>query len=350
MLSTEISEKVLTIGCDYKPPRGGVAQVLNSYGTYLFRPFNFVATTKGGSKIKKLLWLFVAIPLFVFRCLSSKVKIVHVHGASYNSFYRKRIFINIAKILGKKVVYHIHGGGFSEFYRTHKKDVDRVMKRVDALVALSDSWQSFFEKEVGCKLVVVVPNIIPFPAEICKESSSIVECLFLGTINQAKGIYDLLDVIYMHHDEFRGRMMLHVGGAGEQDRMLDIINRYGLSDVVVYEGFVQGDHKNRLLSSANLFILPSYVEGLPISILEAMSYGVPILSTSVGGIPEIVDNGKNGILINPGDKNSLYQSLSRLIFDPELRKKMGEMACANVQPHLPDNVEKVLEKLYAKLL
>ena len=350
MLSTEISEKVLTIGCAYKHPKGGVAQVLYNYGTYLFNPFHFVATTRRGGKLGKLFWLFSAIPLFVLRCLFFQIKIVHVHGASYNSFYRKRIFIDIAKKLGKKVVYHIHGGGFADFYRTHTTDVALVLKKVDAVIALSDSWKSFFENEAGCKRVTVVPNVIPFHDVVYKGSKDWVECLFLGAVNEDKGIYDMLDVFNMYQDDFRGKLILHVGGLGEQDKVLNIIHKYGLTDMIIYEGFVDGIRKDELLSSVDFFVLPSYIEGLPISILEAMSYGLPILSTSVGGIPEIVEDGLNGILITPGDKDSLYHAMLKLSSDSELRKRMGAISYQKVQPHFPNNVSKVLEMLYKELL
>lgn len=350
MLSTEISETVLTIGCAYKHPKGGVAHVLYSYDAYLFKPFHFVVTTRRGGKLRKLFWLFIAIPLFVLRCLSSRIKIVHVHGASYNSFYRKRIFIDIAKRLGKKVVYHIHGGGFADFYKTHTADVAPVLKKVDAVIALSDSWKLFFESEASCKRVVVVPNIIPFHNAGCKESNDQVECLFLGAINKNKGIYDMLDVLNMYQEDFRGKLVLHIGGLGEQDNVLNIIHKYGLTDIVCYEGFVDGTRKNELLGSADFFVLPSYIEGLPISILEAMSYGLPILSTSVGGIPEIVEDGQNGILITPGDRDSLYHAMLRLMSDSKLRRRMGTISYQKVQPHFPNSVSNVLEMLYKELL
>ena len=253
MLSKEISDKVLTIGCAYKSPKGGVAQVLYSYATCIFNPFHFVATTIKGGKLKKLLWLLIAIPLFILRCLSSKIKIVHIHGASYNSFYRKRIFINIAKGLEKKVVYHIHGGGFADFYRSNKTDVDKVMKKVDAVVALSDSWKTFFENEVGCRRVVVIPNIVPYHPSCDKKSSVPIQCVFLGTINENKGVYDMIDVIRKHQDEFRGNLILHIGGSGEQDKMLALINRYGVADIIIYDGFVSGNKKEYLLNSSDIF-------------------------------------------------------------------------------------------------
>lgn len=350
MISKIISENVLTIGCSYKHPKGGVAHVLNSYSRYVFSKFNFVATTTSGGKLKKSLCFLEALAVFVFRCMSSKIRIVHVHGASYNSFYRKKIFINTAKFFGKKVVYHIHGGGFCDFYNVNKNVVRKVLTRVDVVIVLSDSWKNFFENEVGCKRVEVVPNIVPYHEENKKGENLPLKCVFLGTINKNKGIYDMVDVVCEHQNELRGYLTLYIGGSGEQDKMLSLINRYGIADIIKYVGFVSGDKKTLLLQSSDFYILPSYVEGLPISILEAMSYSLPIISTSVGGIPEIVENGVNGILIQPGEKDALYKAIMQLLFDAVLRKNMGEASYKKVKPYFPENVNRKLESLYTELL
>lgn len=104
-----------------------------------------------------------------------------------------------------------------------------------------------------------------------------------------------------------------------------------------------------MLNGADVYVLPSYKEGLPISILEAMSYSLPVISTRVGGIPEIIMNGKNGLLINPGDKEALYESIIKLKNSEELRIRMGEISKPIVQEHLPIYVESQLKQLYNSL-
>ena len=129
-----------------------------------------------------------------------------------------------------------------------------------------------------------------------------------------------------------------------------IINECGLSKIVRFEGWVSGDKKVELLNNTDVFILPSYTEGLPISILEAMSYRLPVISTPVGGIPEVVRDGENGFLIKPGDKDALHNAIVRLANDEELREKMGNISYSKVQPHLPEIVAKELEDIYKKLV
>ena len=120
--------------------------------------------------------------------------------------------------------------------------------------------------------------------------------------------------------------------------------------MISYEGWISGEHKIRLLNQANAYILPSYNEGLPISILEAMSYQLPIISTKVGGIPEIVKDGVNGYLIEPGNKQQLKSAIDKLIFDKSIRVSMGLTSAQMVSGYLPEYVMNQLSEMYHYIL
>lgn len=143
---------------------------------------------------------------------------------------------------------------------------------------------------------------------------------------------------------------MFVGGNGEISKVTQIISKYGLSDIVLFEGWVSGDKKIELLNKVDAYILPSYHEGLPISILEAMSYSLPIISTNVGGIPEILKNGENGFIISPGDKDAMYRAILELMNNEKLRIDMGKASYSKVQEHMPGFVERQLSDLYRSLL
>ena len=342
------AKNVLTIGIDYRVVRGGVAAVENVYSTF-YKPFNHVTTVVDNGKVVKLFIFFEAIFIFLGWMLFHKeIEIVHVHGASGLSFWRKSIFINMAKLFKKKIVLHMHGGGFADFSKDHKKSVRNTLDKCDAVIALSEYWKDFFEKEFDYHKVTIVKNVIAKPI-FCKQDRKQFTLLFLGLIGSNKGIYDLLDVIDTHQEEFRGDFILKVGGNGEVEKLQELIAKKGISDIVNYEGWVSGDKKADLLNGADVYVLPSYKEGLPISILEAMSYSLPVISTRVGGIPEIIMNGKNGFLINPGDKEALYESIIKLKNSEELRIRMGEISKPIVQEHLPIYVESQLKQLYNSL-
>ena len=350
MDTNKLYNSILTIGCDFKHPKGGVAQVLNTYSSF-FPFFRFVCTTKRTNRLGKLFQLVYAIIKFTCLCMFDKqIEIIHIHGASYHSFFRKCIFIFIGHAFKKKIIYHIHGAEFDVFARNNKKKVVAVLKKVDCIIVLSQYWKDFFEKELGCKNVRILPNVIP-SRDYCKRRIDFpLQALFLGELGIRKGIYDLLQIVTEHKAELEGRLVLHIGGNGETEKVQHYIESEGLLHIVKFEGWVSGEKKKQLLSQCDFYILPSYAEGLPISILEAMSYQMPILSTTVGGIPEVVENGINGILIQPGDKSALYQALMQLMSDEKLLISMGNASYRKVQPHFSENVRMALERLYTELL
>jgi glycosyltransferase involved in cell wall biosynthesis len=130
----------------------------------------------------------------------------------------------------------------------------------------------------------------------------------------------------------------------------ELIKKHQIEDIVEFIGWVTGEEKKRVLNGADVFILPSYNEGVPISILEAMSYGKPIIATNVGGIPEIVIMNKNGLLIDPGKPDQIEKAINTLLENPELVKEFGENSEKMIQKHLPHSVIKELEENYKSIL
>lgn len=343
------AKNILTIGIDYRVVRGGVAAVENVYSTF-YQPFNHVTTTVTNGQVKKLLVLCKAILQFLYWMLfHPEIKIVHVQGSVGASFWRKAIFIYIAKFFHKKVVWHMHAGRFAVFYQQHRYAVRKVVDKIDVIIALSEYWKEYFKNEFPTKRVEIIKNVISAPV-VHKQQTGYFTLLFLGLLGKNKGIYDLLECIRDHKVEFQGKLKLYIGGNGEIEHVKQLIKEYGIVDIVIFEGWVSGDKKIELLNKSDAYILPSYKEGLPISILEAMSYGMPIISTPVGGIPEIVSNGENGYLVEPGNKEDIYKAIMSLLNDADLRNRMGRISLSRVGEHLPEYVEKQLETLYDSLL
>jgi glycosyltransferase involved in cell wall biosynthesis len=317
------ADNILTIGCAYKVPKGGIAACEHAYSTF-YKPFNHIATVAGGNKWEKIMIVVLAWMKFLLLITTKHIDLVHVHGASYASFWRKAPFILVSKALGKKVVYHVHGGGFIQFTTEHRRSVQYVVNHCDVIVALSDVFKTFFEDDLHAKKVVIIPN----PVENALENHSvrqqgICNFLFLGLVCKSKGIFDLIEVVNEKQNELRGRAKFVIGGIGELDKLKNLIKKYGIEDLVESIGWVAGAIKVQKLNEADVFVLPSYIEGLPICILEAETYHLPIISTNVGGIPEIVRPGQNGYLITPGNKEELSAAIIEMVTDSGLREKWG---------------------------
>ena len=350
MISKELSKQILTIGPNYTPPRGGIAQVLYTYNKEIFERFLFIKTTEPGNPIKKFICCFIAIIKFMYYCLCKDIKIVHIHTASKNSFWRKSIFILISWLLKKKIVLHIHGGQFEAFVNHHPY-ILHLLKRCSRIVVLSPSKLVYYQEHFGLYNITVIKNVIPCPIIKEKDISDTVNFLFLGFLCKDKGIYDLLDIISCNKDRFRGKMKLFIGGNGNVEKVKRIIKDNKLDQIVFYIGWVDGEKKIEILNNSHVYILPSYVEALPISILEAMSYHLPVISTQIGAIPDIVIDNENGFLVNPGDKDALNNAISEMIsVTQEKRDTMGQRAFNLVQPYLSTNVSKDLEEMYLSLL
>lgn len=349
MLSREISEAVLTIGNECRPPKGGMAQVVFTYGKTLFKPFHFISFYNGGSSINKIYCFLTAlVKTICFLLFRRKIKIVHIHTGSATSFKRSSYFIKLSKWMHKKVVLHMHGGGFMEYYKGNSNYVDGIIKKVDVVVALTDRWKLFYE-HIGCKKVCTVPNIIEEPQIALVPQKSTVHFLFLGLICDNKGIFDLLEVLAANKTTLKDKMILHIGGNGETSRLQTFIKEHELEELAVFEGWVSGDKKTALLNQCDCYILPSYIEGLPISILEALSFGKFVVSTKVGGIPEIV-NDDNGLLFDSGNKTELWDALKYTLDHIETIRLSQPKIAATVEKHLPEAVSRNLESLYQELL
>lgn len=345
-LGKDIAKKILTIGCECNPPKGGIAQVLYNYQMFVFPTFKFVANSGGGGKIAKIWQLTKSVfAVMVKLRKDGEIQIVHIHTSSYIGFNRSKIFIKIAKAFGKKVVLHIHGGSFREFYQTSSASISKTLDACDCIIALSESWKAFFCKVTETK-VCIVDNIIPQPQRVLGiKNDDRFHLLFLGLITEQKGIYDLVDVIKEIRHDLKDKFCLHIGGNGETERLQEMIDENDLSGLVNFEGWVSGEKKKELFSLADAYILPSYIEGLPISILEAMSFGLPILSTPVGGIPEVVDE-TNGILFTPGDKKKMADAIKSIVNNPQIGKSMGNASREKAVRYYPDNVASELIEIY----
>jgi len=355
-IASNISNRILILGPDYVNHRGGIGAVIDVYSKH-FDKFKFLATFKNGFLFIKISFFFLSVfKLIYILSFNRKIKIIHIHGASRGSFVRKFICFLIAKYLFRKIIiYHIHGAEYHLFYEESspivKKAIRMFINNSNTIVCLSEVWKSFFTLNFNVKKIVIVPNIIDYPSvyNVNKESS-VLELLFLGQIGNRKGIFDLLIVISTNKKKYTGKIKLESEGNGELERLMEIIKKEQLEGIVEFIGWVTKEEKINFLQDADVYILPSYNEGLPISILEAMSYGKAIISTNVGGISEIVIPGKNGVLVKPGNLNEIENAINFFLDNPQKIISYGIESKQLVKKYLPNSVIFELSHIYQSLL
>ena len=340
--------KVLTIGPSNK---GGMYSVIQGYKTF-FSPFYFIKASSDGSILKKialLLCVFFKIPYYVF---FKKISIIHIHVASGKSFIRKSFIIRYCSLFRVNIIFHLHGGRFHLFAQEYGiEKIKKILFKCDRIVVLSKEWETFINDTLGYKETRIINNIVPFPQKKnTKNANSKIRFLYLGTIDEWKGIFDLLEVLSLNKESYSQKLELIIGGNGETERLNSYIKEKQLDSMVQYVGWVDGAKKIELLNNSDVYILPSYNEGLPISILEAMSYGKPIISTPVGGIPNIVKHTQNGFLVTPGNLVELKESIEYFLENSSETVRMGSLSEEIAINFLPDAVAAQLSLMYNDIL
>ena len=282
-----------------------------------------------------------------------KYDIVHIHMASRRSTFRKCEYIRKAKKNNKKVVVHIHGAEFKEFYNSEcneqqKQYIKDSLNLSDRMIVLSEEWKDFFKQLVDENKIEVIYNSIVLP-ENFEKSLDNNDLLFLGRFGHRKGIYDLIDVLEKLKQDYPD-VHLYAGGDGEVEQVKKIIDDKKMTKNFTYLGWVSGTEKEKYLKKCSYYVLPSYNEGMPMSLIEGMAYKNVPISTKVGGIPKVITHGENGILIEPGDKEALYNYLKELLQNKELRIKYSENARKTCEEKfdIKKNIEKLID-IYQRL-
>ena len=342
-----LSEQVLTVG-EYIDDgvHGGIASVLLSYRACL-PSFRLIPSYRSPSLGDKLRYDLGSLFRLGWTLLKDRdIRIVHIHTAAGRSFTKHLLYARVARSLGRKVIMHCHASAFKDWFsglgEARQQDVLRQICLLDKLIVLSASWKQYF-MSLGVEeaRIAILNNIVPHPVLPARKSSDgeSLRLLFLGEIGPRKGVFDLLEALGRVRLDYR----LDIGGNKMEKELEERIAALGLQGKVFFRGFVSGESKAELLSRADVFVLPSYNEGLPISILEAMSYGCAIVSTPVGGIPEVVDG--NGILVAPGDIPALASALEALS-DREKCMAMGRESLEKVCLFYPEAVMADLETIW----
>lgn len=346
--SDNIFSKVLTIGPSDKS-KGGIASVLKNYKKFI-PEFKLLPTN---SQHGTFIGFFSAITSFLRMPLERMRgrSILHVHVAAGKSYIRKSAFISWGKVLGFNVIYHCHAGKTQDYFLSIGiPRAKRTLDKSDAIICLSQSWDRYFDSIFHHPNIHIVYNpIIPTSIITHPDEKQPLRLLFLGNITDAKGIFDLLDVFSTNRDRWIGRVKLTIAGNGEQERLKEFIHDNRLENLASFIGWVDGEEKERLFALHHVLILPSYFEGLPVSILEAMGHGMPTISTPVGGIPEMIIPGENGILFTPGDKTAMSAAIDCYLMNPELIDRHGKAALSIVPKFYPEKIKADLKKIYLDL-
>lgn len=347
-----MKNEVLFLGPGRKT-RGGITSVINELEkTIIWEKFHikWIETYIDRGIFLKIFYFIKSYVVFLF--VLPNAKLIHIHLSEPVSAIRKYFYFKTAKLFRKKIIVHFHAFSTDTTIYGRRKEIYRkLFSEADIIIVLSEIWK----EQVGNFLnnfdkIKVLYNpcspIIKLNNNYRKENI----ILYAGILNKRKGFIDLLDAFALIANKYKEWKIIFAGnGDITQGRLISA--KYKISDQVEFAGWISGDEKDKLFQQASIFCLPSYAEGFPMSVLDAWSYGLPVITTSVGGLRDIVIHNENALIVKPGDVINLSNNLEELMTCDNMREKL---AAASTKLSLEVfNVNKIsneINDLYEQLL
>lgn len=297
---------------------------------------NFTATHRQGSALRKGAAFLAALVVAVLR--TGRRDVAHLHIAPRASALRKAFLTDVLRAGGTPVVLHAHGAEFAEYYAAAppllRAWIGHALRRCDRLVVLSEYWRAYYRDEVGVlpERIEVLPNPVRLPDAPPPRRERPVRFVFLGRFGKRKGALDLVEAFASLPEEVKKHARLDLAGDGDIDGIRAAVRRHQLEPRVRVHEWLAPDERDALLAQSHAFVLPSRNEGLPMALLEAMSWRLAAITTPVGGIPEVVRDGVEGRLVAPGDVPGLAAALREAVVNDEGRVAYAEAARHAVEP------------------
>jgi len=304
--------------------------------------------------IKKIFKTFYLTAKLIFTIKKFKPDLIYFSIMPVGKgFIRDLLFVLIIKFFKVKPIYHLHNKGI------YKAKKSKILKQIYKLVfnnsviihlsqGLMDSEVKFLNLK-NAKTYVVNNGVEEFEVKLNKKNNNIIKLLYLSNLFPEKGLNTLLDSIKILNEK-KYNVQLDIIGSARNDKLIKNVLSNKLNNIY-FRGELFNSEKNNYLQVADIFIHPTTNDSFPLVILEAMQFGLPVISTYEGAIPEIIENGINGILIEKGNVVQLAESIELLINSHELRIKMGQN---NREKHLEkytitkfeENISKIIQEQF----
>lgn len=339
--------------------QGGIASVVRVYaeaGLFADGEVCMLPSFSEGGKTHKLGVAALALLQYAGLLMRGKGAVLHIHVASDASFWRKSIFIWMASLARRKIIFHLHSGGFGRFIDNlagwQRRYAIATIRRSSQLLCLSTPAQNWL-KQIAPELPLRLwPN--PVPACLFEDNEDHMArepvVLFLGALLPAKGVAELLQAFATLHAADPSAQLVLAGSGPDLAALQAQAAELHIQDNVHFPGWIDAQEKAGWLRQARVLTLASHVEGQPMVLLEAMASGTAVLSTTVGGIPDLIEHGVHGLLVPAHDTAALTAELLRLWDDEALRKRLIQAARAHVsERHHALQVNTALIQLYRQL-
>jgi glycosyltransferase involved in cell wall biosynthesis len=348
---------------------GGITRVIELIGTHL--PANFrsvhvptftrftgdpeVGSAERGSRVGQLL-VYVRALLQAVRFSFRPRTIFHVHFAGRGSALRKGLLCVLLRLLRCRYVVHSHVAGTNLFPAWVTGPLRGLMiwglKGAKRVIVLNQFWSDFYVSlfRIPANRILILPNPAEIPDIIPDRSrTKELNLLFLGRIGERKGAFDLIRAFAQLDEDTRSRSRLTLAGDGDVAFAQALVSELGVADRIHLTGWVGTEEVRSYLENSDVLLLPSRAEGMAMALIEAMSWGLAVVATNVGGASEFLEDRHNSLLVQPGDIRSIANAIATLEANPALRLKLGRAARETIARFAIPGYIAALRALYEEL-
>jgi len=259
------------------------------------------------------------------------IDVLHINLAANASAYRKFVVAAVASALRIPYVVHLHSGEFGRFWAScnglTRRRIELLFTNAESVIVLGQVWSDVVVANLPelADRIVIMPNSTKTRRRNLHANGP-VKILFLGRLSPAKGIQELVDSfeIIRHRNDWQATL----AGDGAVAATRTLVERLGLAKRVDVPGWLDDDAVTAELRAADILVLPSWLENLPMCVVEAFAHGLAVVCTPVGALPEIVEHEETGLLVPVNNAPALASALERLLADPALRASLGRRARA----------------------
>ncbi|GAA4556759.1 glycosyltransferase family 4 protein [Pseudonocardia xishanensis] len=313
--------------------QGGMETAAELFLRHSGADVHYVSTYRAAGPVGRLrrwaaAWVEVLVAL-----VSRRPDVVHVHLSERSSIFRDGAVLAFARVARVPSVLHCHGAEFEPSFLALPGPLRRLARGMlgtaSAVLVLGDRWTRRYSEllDLPAQRFTMLYNPVELPTRpsVRARRGGTVRVLFLGRLGARKGVYDVVKACAALPEEIRARLELRIGGDGEVDAVRDLC-RSELGTRATVLGWLDPAGKEKELAAADVFVLPSQDEGLPMALLEAMAWGlVPVVSTA-GAMGEVVRDGENGLIVPAGDVDGIEAALRRVVGDDALRAELASAA------------------------
>lgn len=335
-------QRILIVNPAGLAERGGMGRSLRylveNWGRFSGAPTLTILDSRGSGSVVwcvfYLTWTLMAIAYYRLR---GEAVLLHVNMAENTSVLRKGVVVFWGRLLGIPTLLHLHAGRFIEFYDRLPSFAQAfarlVFRTATHTVVLGHLWRDFLidRLRIAESQVSVVYNGVPAaPRRSFSPREGPCRLIYVGRLKLEKGLAELLRAL-ASPELITLDWRLTLVGTGENKTFATLARSLGIADRVTQTGWLEPAAVGARLAEADVFVMPSRFEGLPLGVLEALSAGLAVLTTEVGALPEVLTNGETALMVPPNDQQALTAALRQLIGDSGLRARLGANAAALYQ-------------------